>query len=245
MQHEIINSERLAWAQVLGRAVAIPPAPADYSETTIQDLSKIGLEVRALPQINLANQKVLDTEESVRAHMRSLEKNYPKWKNPEQFSWVDRENPQACVGLSLDYWNLVKENRLVPPVISPVWLAVEKFPGSLKCPGFTPRRGFIESWESIGALIEEYQELLHEITGLPEHTSFRILDIQEWNLLANRDKWSKKPASEWTRTRYIDGDGVLRFLIGTSKDYLPAMTNRRSRPFDMANIKFRLAIDLV
>lgn len=228
---ERIHPERKnikAMEQVLGAKFEVKPLPASITPEVRRNLETFGFELVYLPKLELGTLAELQRLGEGR-FLDEMQRRYPNWKHYERMSDTDKLDYSKSRNLSEWYWQLVKDETVTFPNLPGQWMAVEKMPKPAcgtpyeNTPmgarlAFPERYRFDVSWtDATKAIDREKTGLLRDI-GLKTGVEMRMLEVLEWNLVANLKGWGATDTYEWTNTEYREtGDSNL-LVAGYSDD---------------------------
>ena len=247
---KIIALEKEAWQKVLGREFEIKPLPQFVTPEVRRNLEKFGFALRFIPSLDLDLESL--KENNIDEYLQKLKKSYPNWRPYESLTVNQEENHRVVRNLRRWYWERVETREVSLPNLFGFWLAVE----TIKKPGqwneyhrslVTDRLGsngdrFNISWNDLQEMINKVKYNLLLDLGLPTQVDLRLLDVLEWNLLANREGWGKTDTFEWTNTKFRDDESHL--IIGDSDSGGAAYVDNSSSDDDSDCVGFRVAIVL-
>lgn len=251
-ESEVLTFEADAWRGVLGKDVEVASLPSMVTPEVRKNLERLGFELRFIPKLDIGTIDDLKKKGEER-YLDELQERYPGWRRYGSLNGSERRD--HSVGRNLDewYWGLVKTENIDFPRLPGVWVAVETMPKPYdrefyeKTP-VTDRLGlsdrFDVSWDDAQAAIQKVKREILSEAGLPSDLDVRMLEVYEWNLLANREGWGKTKSYEWTNTEYIESGFSVRIGVGYSGGGGAAFVNWENPRYGRDDFGFRLAIVL-
>lgn len=213
LEIETMERERKAWREVLGVDVEVEPFPRTITLKAIESLEHFGMELRWMPHLDLGTKEDLEDrgeEDGVERYLKDLEWKYPNWHRLEGLSTEELGDYRIPRNVERYYWERVKKGIAPFPKLDGYWMGVEvlskpnvPFPQHQSSGEYdyehTKMTDYISefggcredrlycSWQSIDNVLSYRQ-------------NYRLLEVLEWNLLANREGWGHTNFSEWTNT---------------------------------------------
>jgi len=229
---EIIIQEKNEWRRVLGISIEVQPLPPFVTKEVMRNLKRFGLELRFIPALEL-NPLTLK-KKGVSEFLQELTRRYPNWRPYESLGDKEKSDYTVVRNLREWHWEAMGNGKMDFPNLPGFWVAVEtlekpasgkKYPHSL----LTDRLGFSDRFnvsckDVTEAIDRKKQSILAEI-GLSNRADIRLLEVLEWNLLANREGWGENTNNnEWINTRYHESDGFSHlgldgFADGGAEDF--------------------------
>lgn len=126
---ELGRREQEAWQRVLGTRVEVKPLPASVTPEARRNLERLGFGLRYVPRLELGTTDDIRRDNvrrrSVERYLKDLQIAYPKWKPFESLSDGELMDNSVPRNLEQWYWQHVKSEAIVFPVLPGQWLAVE------------------------------------------------------------------------------------------------------------------------
>jgi len=202
------------WSELLGAEVEVPSLPSYITKMTIEHLEALGMELLALPKMNFGTLEELMTDE-LYSFLYRIEDRYPNLrKNGRVNVFGANGKNSGPVMAAKKYWSGIKDDHGAFPhdAINGKWIAVENM---LQPKLFKPHIGSVKmekilncqrqnkSWDFVEKLLKKVNIDIRNSAELPDTAVVKMLEVWEWNLLANLKGWGNTEQREWTNTETI------------------------------------------
>lgn len=260
---DLVRSEQEAWFRVLGVKVEIEK-PNLLSEVARARLSGSGLDLIYLPKLDIGTLDDLKTLGELK-YLAEMQNRYPNWKWFENLSKAEQGDPKISRNLNEQFWRWVRRENVDFPKLPGQWVAVENVPKPSyaesyaeeflsKALSLNPYR-FYTTWEEVQAAVNREKSKLYRDLLLEDKADLRMLEVLEWNLIANRKGWGATDTFEFTNTqlRRDDHDSLImrgclpqdqRMVVGDLKGGGAAYATANPVNMRVGNVAFRLAFYL-
>ncbi|MCL4382468.1 MAG: hypothetical protein M1575_03430 [Patescibacteria group bacterium] len=249
---ELLRSEQDAWRGVLGVDFEIQPLPEYVTPEVRRNLKGMGIELRFIPKLEIGTINDLRSK-GEKGYLKKLQERYPGWRKVESLSSQEWVNPWISRNLTEEYWRMVMNGEIDFPRFPGVWLAVETMPKPSRDSLYEDEtsggdmlglsRRFNVIWNNAQAAIQKAKPDILWKAGLPSSLDARMLEVHEWNLLANREGWGGTNTYEWTNTEF-HGDSSCRIIVGFFGNGGAAHISKASPGYSYEDVGFRFAIIL-
>lgn len=244
------KDETEAWKKIFGKEVPTQPLPDYITDEVKENLEKLGMELRFIPDLGLSQKDLKD--KGAEEYLKELAKKYPNWKPKEDLSDSEIKDWTKPRNLEQWFWGEVTDDNINFPSLPGQWVAVETIPKPswhdkyddspvTDLLGFSER--FNTSWNDIDKAIKGNQAKILGKAGLTtKNATVRLLEPLEWNLLANREGWGETDTYEWTNAEYRGDGGSDRVVVGYSDGGGAGDADWRGPAFSGDDLGFRVAV---